>query len=81
MTIQNLIDWFDTNQYLTLAYFGAIILITGIVVLIANQNNIKSLKYVMSALVYGVTVPGILAVILILYALLLQRTNILNLGH
>jgi len=80
MTIQNLIDWFDTNQNLTLIYFASMILLSLLVILIVNVNNAKSLKYVMSMIVFGVTIPGVLSVILILYALLMQRTNILEVG-
>lgn len=80
MTIQDLIDWFNGNHYITLGYFAIIILLTVIVVSIINTNNAKALKYVMSAIVYAVTIPGVLAVILVLYALLMQRSNILNVG-
>ncbi len=78
MTIQNLIDWFDQNQYLTLGYFSVILILTIIIVFIVNQNNFKSLKYALSAIVYAVTIPGILAAMLILYGLLMQRTNMLQ---
>lgn len=78
MTIQNLIDWFSENQYIVLGYFGAILVVSILVVLVANKKNIGSLKYVMSVLVYGVTVPGILAFILTLYSLLMLKTSLLN---
>ncbi len=78
MTIQDLIDWFSQNQNFTLGYFGGILVLSILTILVINQNNIKSLKYVLSAIVYAVTIPGVLAVLLMLYALLMQRTNILN---
>ena len=78
MTIQDLIDWFSQNQNFTLGYFAVILALSILTILTINQNNIKSLKYVLSAIVYAVTIPGVLAVLLMLYALLMQRTNILN---
>ncbi len=78
MTIQDLINWFSQNHYITLGYFAVILIIAILTVVVINKNNIKSLKYVLSAIVYGVTIPGVLAILLMLYALLMQRTNILD---
>ena len=78
MTIQDLINWFSQNQNFTLGYFGVILILSILTILVVNKNNIKSLKYVLSAIVYAVTIPGVLAILLMLYALLMQRTNILN---
>jgi len=78
MTIQDLIDWFSQNQNFTLGYFAIILITALLTIVVVNQNNIKTLKYVLSAIVYAVTIPGVLAILLLLYALLMQRTNILN---
>ena len=52
MTTQDLIDWFGYNHFYVLGYFAVILVIAIISTLVVNQNNIKSVKYVMSALWY-----------------------------
>lgn len=78
MTIQQLLDWFSQNQYYVLGYFALLLVLSIITVIIVNKNNIGTLKYLMSAIVYGVTVPGILAFILTLYTLLILRSSLLH---
>lgn len=78
MTIQDLLDWFSQNENLILGYFIAILILTIFVILIINRNNSKNLKYVISGLVYAVTVPGILSVILTLYTLFMLQQNLLE---
>ncbi|GAA3510486.1 hypothetical protein GCM10022393_24960 [Aquimarina addita] len=78
MTIQDLINWFGSNQNHILWYFGTILILTILSVVIVNKNNIGSFKYFLSFLVHAVTIPGILSVILILYALFIIKTNLLN---
>ncbi len=78
MTIQDIINWFSQNENLILGYFIAILILTIFVILIINRNNSKNLKYVISGLVYAVTVPGILSVILTLYTLFMLQQNLLE---
>lgn len=78
MTTQDLIDWFGYNHFYVLGYFAVILVIAIISTLVVNQNNIKNVKYVMSTLVYGVTIPGVLAVLLTLYNLLILGSSLLN---
>jgi len=78
MTIQELIDWLGNNQNSVLWYFGGILVLTLLLLLIVNRNNFATTRYLMSAVVFAVTIPGILAVLLTLYALLIQRTSILE---
>jgi hypothetical protein len=78
MTIQNLIDSLTAYQGLAWGYFIAIIIITLILVQLANPTNFESLKYIMSVLVYAVTIPGILAVILTFYSLFIVKSDLLN---
>ena len=63
MNIQNLIDWFSINQYYVLGYFLVILILAIVMTAIVKPQNISTLKYFISALVYGVTVPGILAIL------------------
>ncbi len=78
MTIQNVIDWFGTHQNMILIYFGGLIVLTLLVLAVLNAKNSKNLRYVMSLLVYGVSIPGILALILVLYGFFIQNSNMLN---
>ncbi len=78
MTIQDLLDWFSQNENLILGYFIAILIFTIFIILIINRNNSKNLKYVISALVYAVTIPGILSVMLTLYTIFMLQQNLLE---
>lgn len=78
MTIQELIDWFSINEYGILSYFLCILFLALLITAITNQSNFRKLRYVMSGLVYAVTIPGILAVLLILYSILFLGTSLLN---
>ncbi len=78
MTTQDLIDWFGNNHIFAIAYFAVIIIVALLSNVLVNRTNISNLKYVMSVLVYGVTIPGVLAILLILYSILFLRASILN---
>lgn len=78
MTIQNLIDWLGEHHTLSLWYFSVILMLTVVTVLIVKPANLKYVKYVMSGIVYAVTIPGILASLLTLYVLLIMRTSLLD---
>lgn len=78
MTTQDLINLFSENQYYVLAYFGVILVSGAFVTLAVNKENIGNLKYFMSFLVYAVAIPGILAILLLLYQLLMLRASLLN---
>lgn len=80
MTIQSIIDWFSENPYIILGYFIGALVLSLLVVLVTKKENIHKMKYAMSVLVYAVTIPGILATILILYSLFILQTNLLNLS-
>lgn len=78
MTIQDTIDWFSANQYVTLGYFIGLLLLTLLLVSIVNQNNFAQIKYLLSIIVYAVTIPGMLASILILYSFFILNVSLLN---
>lgn len=80
MTIQDLINWISDHHYYILGYFIAIIVLAIIMSSILNQKNIGTVKYILSALVYGVVIPGMLAVFLLLYNILFLNTSILQIG-
>ncbi|MFL1896855.1 hypothetical protein ACJRPK_14205 [Aquimarina sp. 2-A2] len=78
MSIQHIIDWCSNNPNSILLYFGAILALTLLVILIVSDANFRYTRYMMSIIVYAVTVPGILAIFLVLYALLMHRINLLE---
>lgn len=80
MSIQDIISWFNTHQSAVLYYYIAVIALAIISNLIVNTKNISAVKYVMSFLVYTVSIPGVLAVFLLLYNILFIRSNVLDLG-
>lgn len=80
MNLQDLINWINTSQNHILIYFGAILALSFISTLIVNPKNISTIKYLMSALVYAVVVPGILSIFLLLYNILFLNSNILQIS-
>ncbi|QWX83764.1 hypothetical protein H0I23_15120 [Cellulophaga sp. HaHaR_3_176] len=80
MSIQDLILWFNTNRTYVLYYFAIALILAVICNLILKPKNVNSIKYIMSAIVYGVCIPGLLAFFLLLYNILFLRQNILELS-
>jgi len=80
MTIQDIINWFGTNSTLVLIYFGAILLLSLLGLLLVKPKNYKTaVKYFYSLMVYAVCIPGILSFLLLLYNLFFLKANLLQL--
>jgi len=80
MTVQDFINWFGNNPNIVLSYFVVIIVIALIGLLFVNQNNFRSpINYGYTILIYAVTIPGLLALVLILYSFFFLKTNLLQL--
>jgi len=79
MSIQSIIEFLGNHQIAVLIYFISVTLISFVAVKMVNKENFGILKYLFCALVYAVTIPGVLAIFLTLYALLFLRANFLNL--
>ena len=80
MTIQDFINWFGNNPNIVLGYFSIIIVIALLGLLFVNQSNFKSpINYLYTILIYAVTIPGLLALVLILYSFFFLKTNLLQL--
>ncbi|UII31276.1 hypothetical protein LVD17_23575 [Fulvivirga ulvae] len=77
MSLQDLINWFGDNQPGVLVYFGVLLILSLALITIVNANNFNVIRYLLSAVVYAVTVPGILSAIVILYSLFILKTNLL----
>ncbi|GAB1858663.1 hypothetical protein MHTCC0001_35030 [Flavobacteriaceae bacterium MHTCC 0001] len=79
MTIQNIIDWFGENPNIILAYFSALLIICLMGLLFSNSLVFKPpINYIYTVLIYAVSVPGLLALILVLYSLFINKANLLE---
>lgn len=80
MTLQDFINWFGNNSNLILGYFLVIIAISLIGLLFVNRQNFKPpITYLYGVLVYAVTIPGLLSLILVLYSFFFLKINLLQL--
>jgi hypothetical protein len=80
MSIQDIITWFDSHHAAVLYYFGIALVLALLCTYIVNAKNISTIKYVMSFIVYAVTIPGVLALFLLLYNILFLGSSMLQLG-
>lgn len=80
MTIDSIISWLNTHQTIVFYYYGLALLLAIITVFLVNEKSVSTIKYIMSFLVYGVTIPAVLSFFLLLYNILFLKTNILKLG-
>ncbi len=79
MTVQDFIDWFGNNPNLVLGYFIVIIVISLLGLLVVNRRNFKPpVNYFYGLLIYAVTIPGLLALILLLYSFFFLKVNLLQ---
>ena len=80
MTVQDFIHWFGNNPNLILSYFAVLITISIVGLLFVDQNNFTApINYVYGVLIYAVTIPGLLALVLILYNFFFLKVNLLQL--
>jgi len=80
MTVQDFINWFGKNPNLILGYFAVIIAFSLIGLLYVKQSNFKPpINYFYGILIYAVTIPGLLALVLLLYSFFFLKTNLLQL--
>lgn len=81
MTIQDLLNYFSNTPNNVLGYFISIIILSLIGLLFVTPQNFKSpLNYLYGALVYAVTIPGIVITMLLLYSFFVLSTNLLQLN-
>ena len=81
MSIQDIIDWFTIYSNQILAYFLIVFAATLIGSLFVNKENFQApITYIYSVLVYSIAIPGILALILLLYSFFFLQTNLLQLN-
>ncbi|MBW1297313.1 hypothetical protein [Aquimarina litoralis] len=80
MTVQDFINWFGNHPNLVLGYFAVVIVISLIGLLFVKRSNFKPpITYFYGALIYAVTIPGLLALVLLLYSFFFLKTNLLQL--
>jgi hypothetical protein len=79
MTIANFIEWVEAHPNPVFIYMIIIPAAAFIATMFFEDTANRSPgKYLFSALIYLTCIPGVLAVVLTGYALLMQRTNILD---
>lgn len=80
MTVQDFINWFGNNPNIVVGYFAILIAVSLVGLLFVNQSNFKSpISYLYGVLIYAVTIPGLLALVLLLYSFFFLKTNLLQL--
>jgi len=80
MTVQDLIHWFGNHPKLVLAYFIFLGIISLLGLLFVKPERFKSpITYIYTTLVYAVTIPGLLSLVLLLYSFFFLKTNMLQL--
>lgn len=78
MTIQDIINWIDSHPWMVFGYLLFLIIAALLIVSNINDKKVSQMKYMMSAIVFGVTIPGILALLLSAYSLLMLRSSLLS---
>ncbi|MCH2022476.1 MAG: hypothetical protein MK207_08370 [Saprospiraceae bacterium] len=80
MTIENIIRIISNYPYIVLQYLGVMIGLSLIGLLFISNKNFKApFTYLYSIIIYGVSVPGLLSIILIFYSVFSLHQNILKL--
>lgn len=80
MTVQDIINWFGSNPKLVLGYFIALAIFSLLGLLFVSPKNFKPpVSYLYSGLVYGVSIPGLLSIVLIVYNFFYLKSNLLQL--
>ena len=79
MTLQDLIQLIGENPRMIIGYYLIVIAISIISALFVNRENFKSpITYLFSTLIYAVSIPGIISVILIVYSAFIRKINFLE---
>lgn len=80
MTVQDLINQLSNNSSTILNYYIALLVLALVGMLIVTPKNFKApINYFYTALVYAVAIPGILAIILLVYNFFYLRANLMQL--
>ncbi len=80
MTVQDLIYLLSNNSSIIINYYIALLVLTLIGMLIVTPKNFKTpVNYIYTILVYALAIPGILAIILLVYNFFFLKTNLINL--
>lgn len=80
MTVYDLINILTKNSNTILNYYILLFVIALIGLLFANSIRAKTpIVYVYSALIYAIIIPGLLAIILVIYNFFFLRKNLMQL--
>jgi len=79
MTIQEIIDLINANPKPIIAYYLIVFAITIIASIFVSRENYKRpFTYLFSALVYAVSIPGLISIVLVIYGFFFQKINFLQ---
>ncbi len=80
MTLQDLIHWLSDQPHLIISYYVILGIISLLGLLFIKRRNFTApITYLYGGLMYAIAIPGVVAVLLVLYSVFLQRTNLLQL--
>lgn len=80
LTVQDLISLLSTNSSHILNYYLALLILSLVGMLIVTPKNFKTpVNYLYTLLVYAAAIPGILAIILLVYNFFYLRSNLMQL--
>ena len=79
MTVSEIIALISNNPKPFIAYYAIVLAIAIIAALYVNRDNFKKpFTYLFSVLIYAVSIPGIVSVMMVVYGFFFQRVNFLN---
>jgi len=80
MTVYDLINILSNNSNTIINYYVALLLVILLGLLFSNMIRPKSpILYVYSILIYALAIPGLLAIILVVYNFFFLRKNLMQL--
>lgn len=74
MTLQQIIELIGTNPKTILTYYLIIVALAVVLALFVNKDNFKSpFTYIYSVLVYAVSIPAVVSVVLVIYGFFFRK--------
>jgi hypothetical protein len=79
MTLQQIIELIGTNPKTILTYYLVVIALAIILALFVNKDNFKSpFTYIYSVLIYAVSIPAVVSVVLVIYGFFFRKIDFLQ---
>ena len=79
MTLQQIIELIGTNPKTILTYYLIIVALAVVLALFVNKDNFKSpFTYIYSVLIYAVSIPAVVSVVLVIYGFFFRKIDFLQ---